>query len=120
VARPTSNTDVFVRDNSDDNIFFTAAVNEGLAKYCHGPGIDYVLVLDRDAYLQPDAIERLVDYMDGDPTCGIASPIQVGAGYSHGFMGWQFAGVSQWGSSRRIRSKLIESRFQPIGQMAQS
>ncbi|HDY88249.1 MAG TPA: hypothetical protein ENH82_09075 [bacterium] len=25
--------EIFVRDNSDDNIYFTAAVNEGLRKY---------------------------------------------------------------------------------------
>ena len=72
--------EVFVRDNSDDNILFTAAVNEGLRKFCHGGGFDHVLVLNQDAYLQPATLGHLVDLMDASPTCGIACPIQLAEG----------------------------------------
>ncbi|MDP3761245.1 MAG: glycosyltransferase family 2 protein [Ramlibacter sp.] len=69
--------ETFVRDNTNDNILFTAAVNEGLSKYCYRPDIDYVLVLNQDAYLHRDCIRQLVAFMDAHPDCGIACPLQV-------------------------------------------
>lgn len=69
--------EVFIRDNSDDNILFTAAVNEGLDKYCWQPGISYVMVLNQDAYMEPHCIGNLVRFMDANPECGIACPLQV-------------------------------------------
>lgn len=72
-------TEIFVRDNSDDNILFTAAVNEGLKKFAYRDDVKYMLIQNQDAYLAPNAIERLVAFMDGMPTCGIASPLQVAA-----------------------------------------
>jgi GT2 family glycosyltransferase len=68
--------ETFVRDNSDDNILFTAAVNEGLAKYCYRPDVQYVIVLNQDAYMDPDCVRRLVEFMDAHPDCGIACPFQ--------------------------------------------
>ena len=67
----------FVRDNTNDNILFTAAVNEGLSKYCYRPDIDYVMVLNQDAYLHRDCIRLLVEFMEAHPDCGIACPLQV-------------------------------------------
>jgi GT2 family glycosyltransferase len=72
--------EVFVRDNTNDNILFTAAVNEGLAKYCYRPEISYVMVLNQDAYLDPDCVRHLVAFMDAHPECGIACPLQVAEG----------------------------------------
>lgn len=69
--------EIFVRDNSTDNVLFTAAVNEGLRKYCYTQAVDYVLVLNQDAYLFDTALERLVGFMESTPHCGIASPLQV-------------------------------------------
>lgn len=69
--------EVFVRDNTNDNILFTAAVNEGLARYCYRPDIHYVMVLNQDAYLDEDCVSRLVAFMDAHPECGIACPLQV-------------------------------------------
>ena len=69
--------ETFVRDNTNDNILFTAAVNEGLSKYCYRPDIDYVMVLNQDAYLHRDCIRQLVAFMDAHPDCGIACPLQV-------------------------------------------
>ena len=67
----------FVRDNTHDNIYYTAAVNEGLAKYCHRPEVRYIMVLNQDAYLHPDCVHELVRFMDATPDCGIACPLQV-------------------------------------------
>jgi GT2 family glycosyltransferase len=71
--------EAFVRDNTNDNIFYTAAVNEGLAKYCYRPDVRYVMVLNQDAYLHPDCVRRLVEFMESQPDCGIACPLQVDA-----------------------------------------
>lgn len=69
--------EVFVRDNTHDNILYTAAVNEGLGRYCYRPDVDYVVVLNQDAYMDPDCVQRLVEYMDAHPECGVACPLQV-------------------------------------------
>lgn len=70
----------FVRDNSNDNIYYTAAVNEGLAKYCYRPDVRYVLVLNQDAWLAPDCVRRLVEFMDERPDCGVACPLHLAEG----------------------------------------
>jgi len=69
--------DIFVRDNSVDNILFTAAINEGLEKYSSNKDIDYILILNQDAYLQKETINFLVKSMEADANCGIACPIQI-------------------------------------------
>ena len=78
-------TEVFVRDNSNDNILYTKAVNEGLRKYCYSDAYDHVLVLTQDAYLQPDCLAKLVAAMEYDPQCGIVAPVQVN---SQGGISW--------------------------------
>jgi GT2 family glycosyltransferase len=70
-------TEVFVRDNSQDNILYTKAVNEGLRKYSYSDQYDYVLVLTQDCYLQPDCLVNLVKSMEFDTQCGIVAPVQV-------------------------------------------
>ncbi len=75
-AQTYANVDVFVRDNTHDNIYFTAAVNEGLKRYCYDPEIDQVVVLNQDAYLAPDALARLDEHLHTHPRCGIACPVQ--------------------------------------------
>jgi GT2 family glycosyltransferase len=69
--------EIFIRDNSEDNILFTAAVNLGLLKYAFNPGVDYVVALNQDAYLEPNALEKLRQFMQATPACGIATPLQV-------------------------------------------
>ncbi|MFH1985900.1 MAG: glycosyltransferase family 2 protein [Pseudomonadota bacterium] len=70
--------EIFVRDNTDDNIYFTAAVNEGLARFLDRP-VDYLMVLNQDMYLAPDAVEQMVRFMDAHPRCGIGAPLQLAA-----------------------------------------
>ena len=83
--------EIFVRDNSEDNILFTAAINEGLYKYAFRDDVDYVLVLNQDAYLGTDTLEKLVQCMQVNPDCGIACPIQINDNNS-----------VNWGGSRQV------------------
>ena len=69
--------EIFVRDNTNDNIYFTAAVNEGLRKFCYDPAIHYVLILNQDAYLAPNAIQVLADFLERTSESGIACPLQI-------------------------------------------
>jgi GT2 family glycosyltransferase len=73
-------TEVFVRDNSSDNILYTRAVNEGLRKYAFSDDCDYILILTQDAYLHKNARAELVKCLEGNPQAGIAAPIQVTPG----------------------------------------
>jgi tetratricopeptide (TPR) repeat protein/GT2 family glycosyltransferase len=68
--------EIFIRDNSNDNIYFTAAVNEGMKKYLSQP-CDYILVLNQDMYLEPAAVETMTTFMNSHPECGIGAPLQL-------------------------------------------
>jgi GT2 family glycosyltransferase len=72
----TVTVEIFVRDNSNDNIYFTAAINEGIKKYLEVE-CKYILILNQDMYLEPDAIEKIVAFMDTHPKCGIGAPLQL-------------------------------------------
>ena len=69
--------EAFVRDNTHDNILYTAAINEGLRKYAWRPDVESVMVLNQDAYLQKNCVRELVEFMRDTPECGIAAPLQV-------------------------------------------
>jgi GT2 family glycosyltransferase len=69
--------EIFVRDNSEDNILYTAAINEGFKKFAFREDIKYVLVLSQDAYLKADTLSHLIEAMESRPECGIACPIQI-------------------------------------------
>ena len=72
----TIDVEIFVRDNNSNNVYFTAAVNEGIRRYLDKP-CKYILVLNQDMYLQPTAVEIMVAFMDSHPECGIGSPLQL-------------------------------------------
>lgn len=76
LERQTVKVEVFIRDNNKDNIFFTAAINEGIKKYLP-LDCEYISILNQDMYLEPDAIEEMVKFMDANPDCGIATPLQL-------------------------------------------
>ena len=77
LAKQTVATEVFVRDNSEDNILFTKAVNEGLRKFCFNGQHDFVLVLNHDAYLAPDCLARMLEIMHENTSCGIVTPVSI-------------------------------------------
>jgi GT2 family glycosyltransferase len=89
-AQTYRDCETFVRDNTHDNILYTAAINEGLAKYCYRPDVRYVLVLNQDAYMQKDCVRQLVEFMDAHPQCGIACPLQY---VETGNMQWRGPGA---------------------------
>lgn len=70
-------TEIFVRDNSEDNILFTRAVNEGLRKFAYSDTYDYVLVLNQDANLHEECLQQLVHAMNQNPQAGISAPIAL-------------------------------------------
>lgn len=70
-------TEIFIRDNSEDNILFTKAVNEGLRRFSHNKNIDYALVLNQDANLYEECLGQLVQTMDLNPQIGICAPIAL-------------------------------------------
>jgi N-acetylglucosaminyl-diphospho-decaprenol L-rhamnosyltransferase len=67
----TRAVDIWTHDNSENNIGFTRAVNKGMRQYLL-EGHKYAVVLNQDCYLMPDAIERMVAFMDAHPRCAIA------------------------------------------------
>ncbi|MBN2183400.1 MAG: glycosyltransferase family 2 protein [Sedimentisphaerales bacterium] len=72
----TIEIEIFVRDNSIDNVYFTAAVNEGIRMYL-SRSCEYILILNQDMYLGPDAVEKMVTFMDSHPDCGICAPLHI-------------------------------------------
>ena len=71
------NWKVYVRDNSQDNIYFTAAVNEGFRAGLADPTVTDFLVLNQDCYVEPSAIQILMNHVALHPLCGIACPLQL-------------------------------------------
>lgn len=80
-------TEIFVRDNSEDNILFTRAVNEGLRKFAYSDAYDYVLVLNQDANLHEECLQQLVHAMEQNPQAGIAAPIALSSDKSVNWAG---------------------------------
>lgn len=76
IKSQTVPVEIFVRDNNDDNVYFTAAVNEGIKRYL-GEDCKYILMLNQDMYLEPTAVEEMVTFMDSHPKCGIGAPLQL-------------------------------------------
>jgi len=74
--RQTVRTNPYIRDNSVNNIYFTAAINEGLRHFLKSDPA-YIILLNQDMYLFQNAVENLVAFMDRRPACGIAQPLQV-------------------------------------------
>lgn len=71
------NFDVYVRDNSEDNIYYTAAVNEGIKLGLADPEVSDFLVLNQDCYLESTTLELLKSHLTEFPECGIACPLQI-------------------------------------------
>jgi GT2 family glycosyltransferase len=60
------------------NLGFGKANNVGIAKAV-AAGADYVLLLNQDAYLFPDCIEKLIQGFNQNSSYGVLSPIQLQA-----------------------------------------
>ncbi|MGD9181456.1 MAG: glycosyltransferase, partial [Desulfobacterales bacterium] len=66
----TMPVEIFIRDNSEDNIFFTAAINEGIRNFLN-QNCQYIIILNQDMYLESIAVEEMVKFIDSHPLCGI-------------------------------------------------
>ena len=80
----TDNTISYIKKNypdiylieSNKNLGFGKANNIGI-KYALEQGADYVFLLNQDAYIMPDTIEKLHQQMQQNPEYGILSPIHL-------------------------------------------
>jgi GT2 family glycosyltransferase len=103
-------TEIFIRDNSEDNILFTKAVNEGLRKFAYNDAHDYVMVLNQDANLHEECLQQLVQTMDQNPQAGICAPIALSADKSVNWAG--SAEAFPWG--RHVGFNLTQLPKQPF------
>jgi len=103
-------TEVFVRDNSEDNILFTRAVNEGLRRFAYSDQYDYVLVLNQDANLHEECLQQLVQTMSQNPQAGICAPIALSQDKSVNWAG--SAEAFPWG--RHVGYNLTQLPKQPF------
>ena len=100
-------TEIFIRNNTNDNILYTKAINEGLRKFCFCNAHDYVLVMNQDAILSENCLKILAKTMDENPKCGIVTPVAL---ERKGNSTW-YGGLEAfpWGRHRTKNSKDIES-----------
>lgn len=103
-------TEIFVRDNSEENILFTRAVNEGLRKFAYSDAYDYVLVLNQDANLHEECLQQLVQTMNQHPQAGICAPIALSPDKSVNWAG--SAEAFPWG--RHVGYNLTQLPKQPF------
>lgn len=103
-------TEIFVRDNSEDNILFTRAVNEGLRKFAYNDAYDYVLVLNQDANLHEECLQQLLQTMNLNPQAGICAPIALSPDKSVNWAG--SAEAFPWG--RHVGYNLTQLPKQPF------
>lgn len=73
----TVKVQVYIHDNSDDNIFFTRAINIGLRHFLQNTQEPYIIILNQDMYLESQSVEEMVKFMDSTPDCGIGMPLQL-------------------------------------------
>lgn len=61
---------------SEENLGFGKANNIGL-KYALKNGYDYVYLLNQDAWIEPDLLDKMIAASKGNPEYGILSPLQT-------------------------------------------
>ncbi len=75
IAQQTIPCTPIIEDNNDVNRGYTRAVNDGLRKV--GAEHPYAITMNQDAYLYPDCVQRMIEFMDAHPRCAIAGIKQV-------------------------------------------
>ena len=63
---------------SKENLGFGKANNLGL-RYALDHGADYAFLLNQDAWIEPDTLEKLIDIHSRHPEYGIVGPVQTNA-----------------------------------------
>lgn len=67
---------ILLEDNNEANRGFTKAVNDGLLRAISF-SYKYAVILNQDCYLKPDAIQKMVEFMDSHPNCFLGSIKQL-------------------------------------------
>lgn len=70
IDRQKAGFQVYVHDNSIDNLYFTAGVNKGIR---HFLDMDYICVLNQDCFLEDGALPKMLDLISLSPDIGIVS-----------------------------------------------
>jgi GT2 family glycosyltransferase len=65
---------------SAENLGFSIPNNKGM-QYALDKGYDFAYLLNQDAWLEADALEKLVAAADANPALGLLSPLQMTDGY---------------------------------------
>lgn len=77
IGRQKIDAEVYVHDNSIDNLYFTAAVNKGLKRALmveHGlTWNDYICIINQDVFLEDDALRKMLRTMESSPDIGIVT-----------------------------------------------
>lgn len=68
---------VFIRDNSVDNVLFTAAANEGFERWLAAGRHEFALLLNHDAVLAPGSLGAMIRVMDANPRAGLCAPVSL-------------------------------------------
>lgn len=92
----------------NDNLGFGKGNNIGL-QYAINHNYDYVYLLNQDAWIFPDTIEKLIAVYKNNPTIGILSPMQLQG--NEQFLDENFAeGTCSYGSNKDIINDLYFDR----------
>ena len=110
LATQKISTEVFIRDNTKDNILYTKAINEGLRKFCFSNLYEYLLVMNQDANLFPHCLSELIRTMDENPKCGIVTPVATD---KQGKSTW-YGGLEAFPWGRHRTKTNNDSEFQPF------
>lgn len=97
---------------SDANLGFGRANNIGM-QYAIDNQFDYIYLLNQDAWLMPDTIEKLITVHKSNPQYGILSPYQLQANLKHldiNFGKW----VCSWDSNKDILENMYFERKKEV------
>lgn len=96
---------------NQDNLGFGKANNIGF-KYAIERGCDYVFLINQDAWIEPDTLQKLIDASESNPDFGIISPIHLnGAGDKLDFGFATYSSLSSLAEAQAIDDEITECKF---------
>jgi GT2 family glycosyltransferase len=78
LQKQTPPVEVFIHDNTHENLGYTKACNRGLREAI-ARGFRFAMVINQDCYPGPDVAEKLIAFMDQHPRAALIGPMQVRA-----------------------------------------
>lgn len=116
----TDGTQDFIKSRFPDVIFQQSCQNLGFGKanniglqYAIDNNFEYVYLLNQDAWLMPDTLEKLIDISSRNPDYGILSPFQMNADLMH--IDRSFAmNTCSWVSNPNILSDIYNSESKDV------